>query len=390
MASVANQLAVYEVVADAIGGFCDDITMMFQADASCTTLGWEQGGLSILRGFFKKVCAIHTVKAEGRLSGPFFLLIDHTGLFVLSGITTMLPRDKTMQLAKIGTDQDAKSLSDALAEVGNLMVGALDRILRKELTGHGHLVKVDTLVAPSDQDPQTLLNLAHDDPFQIGRFQMTIDGYPEFDLAVIIPAQTLQPPQPADEDAQPADDKLAPVEQPKAQHEADTALPSAQPIHTGPAGLSNRQVDQVMSRQVHWVEPDQDVQHVLQIMQSNDVGYVLVGRSGRLEGLVSRSGIMAAISPYLRPVFARWRRPQDDATLKIRIKWFASKPVRAVYSNASLVDAARLMLQFGIRCLPVLDQKDQVIGILTIYDLLRSLDSSLEQIRPPQAPGMTI
>ncbi|MEA3227008.1 MAG: CBS domain-containing protein, partial [Planctomycetota bacterium] len=84
----------------------------------------------------------------------------------------------------------------------------------------------------------------------------------------------------------------------------------------------------IMQDQVVWASPDDTVEQVLAKMQQHDAGYAVVGQNGTLEGIVSKSDAAGAMSPYLRPMFAKWRRPSDDATLKIKIKWIMSRPVR--------------------------------------------------------------
>ena len=56
-------------------------------------------------------------------------------------------------------------------------------------------------------------------------------------------------------------------------------------------------------------------------MQKDDATYILIGKDGILEGIVSMSDVRDAISPYLKSTFSKWRRPLDDATLQIRSKW---------------------------------------------------------------------
>jgi len=123
-------------------------------------------------------------------------------------------------------------------------------------------------------------------------------------------------------------------------------------------------------------------------MQQHSTGYVLVGRDGVLEGLLSSSTIQGAISPYLRPVFAKWRRPEDDATLGIKVKWIMSRPVRTIKPDAALATVIESMCRYGGRCLPVVDSQSQVMGVITVFDvLLRVLeaDQSLAwKGKPPQ------
>ena len=150
---------------------------------------------------------------------------------------------------------------------------------------------------------------------------------------------------------------------------------------------------QVMGSKAVWVSPNDSVNEVLTTMQQNDVGYVLVGQEGKIHGLVSKSNVLGAMSPYLRPVFSKWRRPADDATLDIKVQWIMSRPVRTVQPQASLVVVVEQMRQFGGRCLPVVAGDGSVLGIVTVFDILRVLTPNLETNlvgTTPQAPCLMV
>jgi len=130
----------------------------------------------------------------------------------------------------------------------------------------------------------------------------------------------------------------------------------------------------IMQKDIVWCSPDDSVQDVLTKMQQHNAAYLLVGRDGALEGIVSKSNITGAISPYLRPEFAKWRRPLDDATLNIRVKWMMSRPVRTIKPETPLAVIIENMLQFGCRCLPVVNDEDKVEGLVTAFDILKALN----------------
>lgn len=163
---------------------------------------------------------------------------------------------------------------------------------------------------------------------------------------------------------------------------------------SGIAELLKVQAQEIMVPEVVWSAPDDTVQNVVSKMQQHNTGYVLIGQNGVLEGLVSNSNILGAVSPYLRPMFAKWRRPEDDATLEIKIKWVMSRPVRTVRPDATLASMIESMRRCGGRCLPVVDSQSKVLGIVTVFDILfrvLAADKSFSwEGRPPQAPPLLI
>jgi CBS domain-containing protein len=134
-------------------------------------------------------------------------------------------------------------------------------------------------------------------------------------------------------------------------------------------------VEQIMEKEVVWGSPDESVQQAFTKMQHHNVGYVMIGDGGGLEGIVSQSDLTGAISPYLRPMFAKWRRPSDDATLQIKIKWIMSRLVRTIGPQASVAAAIESMCRSGGGCLPVVDQQGQVLGLVTAFDIFKALST---------------
>lgn len=147
-----------------------------------------------------------------------------------------------------------------------------------------------------------------------------------------------------------------------------------------------------MQNQVLWAGPDETVQQALAKMQQHDTGYIMVGADGALEGIVSRSDVTGALSPYLRPLFAKWCRPLDDATLKIKLKWIMSRPVRTIKPQTPLVTIMENVCRFGGRALPVVDEQGKVIGLVTVFDVFQMLLNTYADVsivgRAPQTPPL--
>ncbi len=129
----------------------------------------------------------------------------------------------------------------------------------------------------------------------------------------------------------------------------------------------------IMQKNVVWANPEDSVQHALAKIQKNDAGYLMIGREQALEGIVSKSNLTAALSPYLRSIFAKWRRPLDDATLQIRIKWIMSKTFNSIQPDTPLTEIMERMCLTDLRCLPVVDEQGKVQGLITVFDVLKVL-----------------
>jgi CBS domain-containing protein len=148
----------------------------------------------------------------------------------------------------------------------------------------------------------------------------------------------------------------------------------------------------VMQKDVVWASPDESVQQALTKMQQHDCSYIIVGQDEELEGIVSKSDITGATSIYLRPIFAKWHGPGDDATLQIKLKWIMSRPVRTVSPEAPLATIIENMCRFGGRGLPVVDEQGKVQGLVTVFDIFRTLLNTSEDVstvgKTAEAPAL--
>jgi CBS domain-containing protein len=129
----------------------------------------------------------------------------------------------------------------------------------------------------------------------------------------------------------------------------------------------------IMQKEIVWANPDDSVQQTLTKMLQQNVGYVLVGTPALTEGIVSKSDLTAAISPYLRPTLAKWRRPLDDASLQIKIKWIMTKPVKTIKPQMPVYIIMENMCRLNLRCLPVSDEQGKIQGLVTVFDIFNAL-----------------
>ncbi|MHC4545973.1 MAG: CBS domain-containing protein [Planctomycetota bacterium] len=129
----------------------------------------------------------------------------------------------------------------------------------------------------------------------------------------------------------------------------------------------------IMQKDFIWGSPDDSVQQALAKMQQHKAGYMMIGQGQVPEGIVSMSDLTGALSPYLRSIFAKWRRPMDDATLRIRVKWVMSKPACTISPETSLEATMENMCQADKKCLPVVDSQGKVQGLVTVFDIFKVL-----------------
>lgn len=132
---------------------------------------------------------------------------------------------------------------------------------------------------------------------------------------------------------------------------------------------SQRCVEEVMATPVTTLSPDERLDLAEDVMQAGRIRHMPVVEGDRLVGVVSARDVLAAslsrsqdYEPTHRRAFLRWVVTRDVMT---------EKPV-TVGPGDSLAEAAELLCKRAIGCLPVVDEDDHLLGLLTATDLLRA------------------
>jgi hypothetical protein len=115
--------------------FCKGYHWMFEKQFHCSRAGAERMDGSQLQHDFGGIIAVNNIAYAGAGTGTFMILFDKAALFSLGGVTVMLPLSRLKEDCIRGKEQDAVALSDAVGEVGNLLVGSFNKILRDGCPG---------------------------------------------------------------------------------------------------------------------------------------------------------------------------------------------------------------------------------------------------------------
>jgi acetoin utilization protein AcuB len=127
----------------------------------------------------------------------------------------------------------------------------------------------------------------------------------------------------------------------------------------------------IMNPRVFKVTPDDTVERVKELFEEHSFHHVVVIDHGRLVGIVSDRDLLKNISPFIGKEWAE--RPQDVNTLKRRVHQIMSRGVITAVETAHPCDAAALMVEHDISCVPVVDADGKLKGIVTWKDILRSI-----------------
>jgi CBS-domain-containing membrane protein len=127
-------------------------------------------------------------------------------------------------------------------------------------------------------------------------------------------------------------------------------------------------VKDVMTSEVVSCRPDDSLHHAAQLMWDNDLGCLPVGHGAsgaQIDGVITDRDI--CMSAFLQ------RRPLLD----MKVSDAMSRVVRTCRPTDTLQEAERIMCEFRVRRLPVIDEVGVLVGMISLADLAR--EAQLEE-----------
>jgi CBS domain-containing protein len=131
--------------------------------------------------------------------------------------------------------------------------------------------------------------------------------------------------------------------------------------------MGEPRVRDIMQRNVVTISAGDTLSTVEDIMTLGGVRHMPVVRSGKLVGVVSQRDLLRASLSNLTDFGSEQRRAFLQG---VEIKRVMSAPAVTIDPDAAVKDAARVMAERKIGCLPVVDG-GKLVGILTETDVLR-------------------
>ncbi len=121
-------------------------------------------------------------------------------------------------------------------------------------------------------------------------------------------------------------------------------------------------LEEIMTLEVGTVEPDASLQQAAQMMASLDVGMLPVMLDEGLVGVITDRDIAVRAT-------ARGLDPKHTIVRQVM-----TKAVVCGYDTQDLQDGAKLMMDYHVRRLPILNEKKQLIGVVSLADLSKASD----------------
>lgn len=123
-----------------------------------------------------------------------------------------------------------------------------------------------------------------------------------------------------------------------------------------------------MTRAAVTISPDAPLREATRLLHQHRIRHLPVLRGGKLCGILSDRDVKTAIPPLERG----YTPEQLEEIYSRPVSEIMTREVLTVAPGGSLVEAARLMRQRKISCLPVM-YDNRLVGILTETDMLDAL-----------------
>ncbi len=122
------------------------------------------------------------------------------------------------------------------------------------------------------------------------------------------------------------------------------------------------------TRPVVTVSPDATAEEAARAMRTKNVGAVVVVRHGRPAGILTDRDVAVG-------VVGRARNPA-----LVKVGEVMRKNPAVIQEHAGILDAARLLGKKGVRRLPVVNTRGELVGIISLDDILVLLTSEMGHI----------
>ena len=123
-----------------------------------------------------------------------------------------------------------------------------------------------------------------------------------------------------------------------------------------------------MTRDVVTITPDTTLPEAHELMRESRIRRLPVLKDGRVVGIVTRGDVRGA-SPSQATSLSIWE--VNYLLSRLKIKEIMTRDPLSISESATIGEAAKVMHDNSISGLPVVDDKGQLVGLITESDIFR-------------------
>ncbi len=132
--------------------------------------------------------------------------------------------------------------------------------------------------------------------------------------------------------------------------------------------MKEQRVKDWMTTNVISITPDTLLTDAHRLMKEKNIRRLPVMKDGELVGIVTRGDVREA-EPSSATTLTIWEL--NYLLAKLKVSQIMTPEVRTIHQDATIAEAAKLMLDHKISGLPVVDDGNRVVGIITESDIFR-------------------
>jgi len=137
------------------------------------------------------------------------------------------------------------------------------------------------------------------------------------------------------------------------------------------------QVGEQFAKDLVTAGPDDSLTSVARLMEQHNVGTVVIVQNQKPIGIVTDRDLALALGARELPPLTPAEQVMAD-------------PVTTIDQQKEVAEASWYMLGYGVRRLPIVDDKGRLVGIVTHDDLLRHLVRQLANLAEGIKPEMAV
>jgi len=107
---------------------------------------------------------------------------------------------------------------------------------------------------------------------------------------------------------------------------------------------------------------DATLHEVVKIMAEQNIGFLVVVEDGQMVGVLSERDVVRALA--------------DRGDLSVKVSDVCKRDIITLHGNSSLEEAAEKMGKHGIRHIVVVDNGGNLVGVVSVRDLIQELYTS--------------
>lgn len=131
-------------------------------------------------------------------------------------------------------------------------------------------------------------------------------------------------------------------------------------------------VADIMTRSLITVRPEDNIEVMRRLLREHPIHHLLVVENECLLGVISDRDILKTLSPFIG---TKVESEKDAFTLTRKAQQIMSRRLITIAPNANIQQAAKKFIEHNVSLLPVVNDEQKPVGVLSWKDVLKFLIS---------------